>query len=115
MAEIKKKKHPHFHRPNYGRKSRERIGHAWRTSRGIDNKKRLKLKYMGASPSIGHRNAKSVRNLHPLGLPEILAHNAKELIGAKNVVVRIAGGVGVLKRALIIKKAQELNLKVLNK
>jgi len=29
--------------------------------------------------------------------------------------VRIAGGVGVQKRALIVKKAQELNLKVLNK
>lgn len=114
MAEIKKKKHPKFLRPNYGRKSRERIGRSWRTCRGIDNKKRLKLKYMGASPSIGHRNAKSTRHLHPTGLPEVLVQNAKELEGKKGVVVRIAGSVGVKKRALIMKKAGELSLRVLN-
>src|SRR3989338_6289310 len=107
MAEIKKKKHRKFLRPNYGRKSRERIGRSWRTCRGIDNKKRLKLKYMGASPSIGHRNAKATRHLHPLGLPEILVHNASQLEGAKNVLVRMASGVGVKKRALIVKKAAE--------
>jgi len=109
---IKKRKHPKFLRPNYGRSSRSRIKIAWRRPRGIDNKKRLKIKYMGASPSIGYRQPKAIRYFHPQGMPEVLVQTPADLEGLKDVVVRIAGGVGRLKRAAIEKLAASKGLHV---
>ena len=109
---IKKRKHPQFLRPNYGRSSRSRIKIAWRRPRGIDNKKRLKIKYMGESPSIGYRQPKAIRYHHPKGLPEVLVQTPADLKGLKNVVIRIAGSVGRLKRAAIEKLAASMGLHV---
>jgi len=109
---IKKRKHPKFLRPNYGRSSRSRIKIAWRRPRGIDNKKRLKIKYMGESPSIGYRQPKAIRYNHPRGLPEVLVQTPADLAGLKNVVIRIAGSVGRLKRAAIEKLAASMKLHV---
>lgn len=109
---IKKRKHPQFLRPNYGRKSRSRIKSAWRRPRGIDNKKRLKIKYMGASPSIGYRQPRATRHFHPHGMPEVLVQAPADLEGLKGVVVRIAGGVGRLKREAIQKRAASMGLHV---
>jgi len=109
---IKKRKHPQFLRPNYGRSSRSRIKIAWRRPRGIDNKKRLKIKYMGESPSIGYRQPKAIRYNHPKGLPEVLVQTPADLTGLKNVVIRIAGSVGRLKRAAIEKLAASMALHV---
>jgi len=111
---IKKRKHPQFLRPNYGRSSRSRIKIAWRRPRGIDNKKRLKIKYMGESPSIGYRQPKAIRYHHPRGLPEVLVQTPDDLKGLKNVVIRIAGSVGRLKRAAIEKLAGSMALHVVN-
>lgn len=109
---IKKRKHPKFLRPNYGRSSRSRIKLAWRRPRGIDNKKRLKIKYMGASPSIGYRQPNAIRYFHPKGKPEVLVQAPADLEGLKGVVIRIAGGVGRLKRAAIEKLAASKGLHV---
>jgi len=109
---IKKRKHPQFLRPNYGRSSRSRIKIAWRRPRGIDNKKRLKIKYMGESPSIGYRQPRAIRYHHPKGLPEVLVQTPADLKGLKNVVIRIAGSVGRLKRAAIEKLAASMALHV---
>jgi large subunit ribosomal protein L32e len=109
---IKKRKHPKFLRPNYGRSSRSRIKLAWRRPRGIDNKKRLKIKYMGASPSIGYRQPNAIRYHHPKGLPEVLVQTPADLAGLKNVVIRIAGSVGRLKRAAIEQLAAKMGLHV---
>jgi large subunit ribosomal protein L32e len=112
---MQKRTHPKFRRPNYGRSSRSRIKIAWRRPRGIDNKKRLKIKYMGASPSIGYGQPSEIKHNHPQGLPEILIQTPKELANLKNVVVRIAGGVGRVKREEIIKLAESMKLRVVNK
>ena len=109
---IKKRTHPKFLRPNYGRSSRSRIKIAWRRPRGIDNKKRLKIKYMGASPSIGYRQPRAIRYNHPRGLPEKLVQTPADLVGLKDVVIRIAGSVGRLKRAAIEKLAASMKLHV---
>ncbi|GEM_PF-232397 len=110
---IKKRKHPKFLRPNYGRSSRSRIKKNWRRPRGIDNKKRLKIKYMGASPSIGYGQPAAIRGFHPRGKPEVLVQTPADLEGLKDVVIRIAGGVGRLKRAAIEKLAASKGLHVL--
>lgn len=111
---IKKRKHPQFLRPNYGRSSRSRIKRNWRRPRGIDNKKRLKIKYMGASPSIGYGQPSATRGFHPRGLPEALVQSPSELEGLKDSLIRIASGVGRLKREAIQKLAASKGLHVLN-
>ena len=112
---VQKRSHPKFLRPNYGRSSRSRIKLAWRRPRGIDNKKRLKIKYMGASPSIGYRQPREIRYEHPSGMQEVLVQTPSELAGLKEVAVRIASGVGRKKREEIIRLAEGMKLRVLNK
>lgn len=117
----KRKKHPQFLRPNYGRKSRSRIGIAWRRPRGIDNKKRTKLSYMGASPNIGYGKPSSVRHTHPSGKKEVRVENAQQLavvIGAgaaaTKFAVRIAAGVGMKKKKELVAAAAKAGIIVLN-
>ncbi len=112
---AKKRKHPKFLRPNYGRSSRSRIKLAWRRPRGIDNKKRAKIAYMGCSPSIGYGQPQEIKYNHPSGLQEALIQTPSELAGLKEVVVRIAGGVGRKKREEIIRIAESMKLRVVNK
>jgi len=114
MSEIKGNKKPKFLRPNYGRTKRSRVKGNWRKPRGIDNKKRIKRKFMGASPSIGYGRNNKLKEFHPSGLLEVRVHNASELEGVTKRVVRIAGGVGVLKRKAIMEKAKAMGLRVLN-
>ncbi|MFA6489330.1 MAG: eL32 family ribosomal protein [Candidatus Micrarchaeia archaeon] len=110
-----KRTHPKFLRPNYGRSSRSRIKLAWRRPRGIDNKKRAKIKYMGCSPSIGYGQPLVLKGKHPKGLDEIIVQTPAELKGLKDVVVRIAGGVGRVKREAIIKLCEAAKIHVVNK
>jgi len=112
---LKKRPHPKFLRPNYGRSSRSRIKSSWRRQRGIDNKKRAKIAYMGCSPSIGYGQPAEIRGFHPRGMPEKLVQSPSELAGLKNTLVRIASGVGRKKREEIIKLAEGAGLRVLNK
>ena len=111
----KKRPHPKFLRPNYGRSSRSRIKSSWRRQRGIDNKKRAKIAYMGCSPSIGYGQPSEIKYTHPLGLKEALVQSPKEIAGLKDVLIRIAKGVGQKKRMEIAKLAEAKGLKVLNK
>jgi large subunit ribosomal protein L32e len=112
---AKKRSHPKFLRPNYGRSSRSRIKIAWRRPRGIDNKKRSKIAYMGCSPSIGYGQPQEIKYNHPSGLQEALIQTPSELVGLKEVVIRIAGGVGRKKREEIIRVAESMKLRVVNK
>ncbi|MEM3555352.1 MAG: 50S ribosomal protein L32e [Candidatus Micrarchaeia archaeon] len=109
-----KKKHPKFFRQNYGRTDRKRISDSWRKPRGVDNKKRIKLKSAGAVPEIGWRNPREVRHIHPCGMREVLVRNVEELKRVKDAAVRIASGVGRKKREEIVRKAKEMKLRVLN-
>ncbi|VVB99120.1 50S ribosomal protein L32e [uncultured archaeon] len=111
---VKKRSHPVFARPNYGRTSRSRIKDNWRRPRGIDNKKAFKFKYMGASPSIGYGQPSAIKHHHPKGMLELLVQSPVDLTGAKNVVIRIASGVGAVKREAIQKLAEQMKLKVVN-
>ena len=112
---VRKKKHPKFFRQNYGRTDRKRISEGWKRPRGHDNKKRAKHSSAGAEPNIGWRNALVVRGMHPTGLREVLVFNVRDVEKVqRGNAVRIAAGVGRMKRAGIIAKARELNLKILN-
>ncbi|MBI4399386.1 50S ribosomal protein L32e [Candidatus Micrarchaeota archaeon] len=111
---MKKRSHPTFSRANFKRKDRKRVKDNWRKPRGIDNKKRLKIKYMGREPNIGWRNSKETRYLHPSGLKEVLIYNSKDLNKHKGKCLRIAHSVGMKKKTEIVQKATELGIKVVN-
>ncbi|MCX6776649.1 MAG: 50S ribosomal protein L32e [Candidatus Micrarchaeota archaeon] len=112
---VAKKKHPKFFRQNYGRTDMKRVAKGWKRPRGHDNKKRAKHSSAGAEPNIGWRNASAVRDLHPSGFGEALVRNLKELGNVQpGKALRIAAGVGRMKRNIIIAKAKELNFKILN-
>ena len=80
----------------------------------MDNKKRIHKKFMGCSPAVGYRQDLRIRGMHPSGKHELLVENMTQMSGAKNVHVRIAGGVGKKLKAKLVAKASEMKLRVLN-
>ena len=55
-----------------------------------------------------------IRGMHPSGKHELLVENMTQLVAAKDVLIRIAGGVGGKLKAKLVAKAAEMNLRVLN-
>lgn len=99
---------------NYG--FRKQVKKSWRKPRGVDNKKRIRKAFAGASPKIGYGNSRAVKYNHPTGTREALVRNLHDLQDAinKSVSIRIASNVGGKKRALMLNMAKEFKLKVLN-
>ena len=128
LKEIKKKRKamkkaveirndlPEFIRYHWWRYWRLERGYKWRKPKGNDNKSRLQLKGYPPIVKIGYRTPKEVRGLHPSGLEPIIVHNVKDLekVDKNKHIVYIASSVGKRKRLEIIKKAQELGVRVAN-
>jgi len=93
-----------------------RLGMIWRKPKGDHSKLRTHERWRINSPSIGFRGPAAVRGLHPSGFSEVLVHNPRQLEGLNpaSQAVRVAGGVGLRKRALIVAAAEEKGLRVLN-
>ena len=107
-------KKPKFNR-QHASKKRGKVQKSWRKPKGIDSKQKKGEKASGRRPKIGYRTKKAIRGLHPTGYKEVIVRNVSELekIDSKTYVIRISATVGKKKRALIIKKANEMKLKVL--
>ena len=112
-AKINKKR-PHFKRFESWRLVR--VKDQWRKPRGIDNKMRTELQGWPRSVKIGWGGPKAVRGLHPSGKEEVMVWNAKDLekLDPETQVARIGGTVGGRKREIMIEKAEELKLRILN-
>jgi large subunit ribosomal protein L32e len=93
-----------------------RIKESWRKPKGSQSKVRKKLKSKIKMPNVGYGAPKKLRYLHPSGYREVLVHNVKELekIDPEKEAARIAHSVGKKKRNEILKRAEELTIKVLN-
>lgn len=92
----------------------KKLGEKWRRPRGKHNKVR---RYVGGKlprPLIGFK--KKVRGLHPSGYQDVLVSNISELenIDRRTQAVRISAKIGGRKRGLVLEKAMDMNLKILN-
>ncbi len=86
----------------------------WRYPRGIDIKLR---RDDGAMPSTGYQTNNLIKFLHPSGFEEVLVFNSNQLnaVNKELQAIRIASAVGRKKRIEIVKKAKELDVRVLNR
>jgi len=93
-----------------------RLGNKWRRPRGVHSKLKIKERGKGFIPNPGYGAPRQLRFKHPSGLYEVLVHNLAELqkLDAKMQAARIAASVGRKKKADIMKKAEELRIKILN-
>jgi large subunit ribosomal protein L32e len=99
-----------------GAQNLKRLKKSWRHPRGKHSKLREHKKAKGFIPMPGYGSPKSVRCLHPSGFEEKLIYNVDGLLGMKpeKQACRIASAVGKKKRIEIMKKSEELKIKVLN-
>ena len=109
-----KKRTPEFLREEWFRY--KRIPRNWRRPDGITSKMRINLKYRPSKVRVGFRGPKETRGLHSSGFEEVIVYNASELeaINPKTQAARIGGSVGTRKRIELEKKAEKLDIRVLN-
>jgi len=109
-----KKRTPNFLREEWYRY--KRIPKNWRRPDGLHSKMRINLKYRPSRVRVGYRGPKKVRGLHPSGFEEVMVYNVKDLekINPDTQAARIGGTVGTRKRTEIEKKAEELDIRLLN-
>ena len=108
-------KRPKFKRQNWFRY--KRLGDKWRRPRGIHSKMRRHFKYRISVVQPGFRGPANVRGLHPSGFEEVRITTPKEVdnVDPKTQAIRIARTVGDKKREVIVKKADELGIRVFNR
>lgn len=109
-----KKRTPDFLREEWFRY--KRIPKNWRKPDGITSKMRVNLKYRPSQVRIGFRGPKETRGLHPSGFEEVVVNNVNDLegINPKLQAARIGSTVGTKKRMDIEKRAEELDVRILN-
>ena len=105
---------PKFRRQEWHRY--KKLGEKWRKARGKTSKTRRYEGRKPAMPTIGYCSPKATRGLHPSGYQDILVCNIKELenLDPATQAARISSTVGLKKRELMLQKAKELGIKVLN-
>lgn len=86
----------------------------WRRPKGRDSKMRLKMKGYPVSPSVGYKvpqkDAGKIRGMNP-----VLVHNVEQLTRIlKGNAGMIGSRVGAKKKLEIMKKAEEMNIPLLN-
>ncbi|MDY6930288.1 MAG: 50S ribosomal protein L32e [Halobacteriota archaeon] len=115
VRERQKSKKPTFKRTDSHKK--KKLDDKWRRPRGLQSKFRRHVSAKGALVKSGYGSPKAVKGLHPCGLSEVLVTNPKEVttgLDPKTQAVRVSGTVGAKKKNEIVKRANELGLKVLN-
>ncbi|MBL7169830.1 MAG: hypothetical protein ISS48_02330 [Candidatus Aenigmarchaeota archaeon] len=67
-------------------------------------------------PNVGYCAPRKLRGLHPSGFKEVLIQNIKDLekIDPKEQAGRISGTMGKRKKKIMLEKAKEKGVKILN-
>jgi large subunit ribosomal protein L32e len=114
VRKVQKGKKPQFKRAACHKFKRLDVN--WRRPRGSQGKQRRKYVAKGALAQIGYGSPAAVRGLHPSGFMDVLISNTTELelVDPSFEAIRIAATVGARKKAIILAKAEELGIRVLN-
>lgn len=104
-----------FKRQEYARY--KKLGIKWRRPRGKTSKMRRYEAGKPAMPSIGYGSPKINRGLHPSGFKDVLVKNMKDLesLNPEIEAGRISATIGKKKKEMMLNKASELGIKILNK
>ena len=107
-------KKPHFKRQEWHRY--KKLGDKWRKARGKTSKRRRYEARKPAMPAIGYGSPRKTRGLHPSGYQDVLISNITELedMDPKTQAGRISSKVGKRKKEIMLDKAKELGIKILN-
>ncbi|MBS3071792.1 50S ribosomal protein L32e [Candidatus Pacearchaeota archaeon] len=105
---VRQDSHRHF-KLGRGRKKIQR----WRRPRGRHSKMRKARKSYPASPTVGYRTERKQRGLIK-GLKPLLVRNIRDLRSANGRAVIFASKLGAKKKIDLLKKAEEMKLKILN-
>lgn len=98
---------------NHKKKS---VPDSWRSPKGHHSRSRLKKKGAAPVPKAGYRAPKSDRGKHPSGYEDVLVHNVSEVEQLEeDQAARVASKVGGRKKEEIVQKADEEDVKVLNR
>jgi len=99
------------------RKAGKLKGKSWRNPVGKHSKVRLEKKHAAPKPKAGYRTDKDIRGKHPSGYEDVLVHNTDDLeeLDPEKEAARIGSTVGGRKKAAILEKADEEDIKVLNR
>ncbi|MGE0242335.1 MAG: 50S ribosomal protein L32e [Nitrososphaeraceae archaeon] len=116
---LEKRKRVSEHRPKFVRQESwryDRLAESWRKPKGKDNKMRLQVSGVPRLVKVGYRSPKDTRGLHPSGYTDNLVNNINDLLSlnSNKDAARIGHNIGKLKRGVILTKAIELGIKVLN-
>ncbi len=108
------KKRPSFRRVESWRY--KRVKDSWRKARGIDSNTRKKKKSGVKSPTVGYRNPKKVRGLHPSGYEEVRVITVQDLenLNKNRHAIKISSKLGSKKRIALIDLCQRRGFKILN-
>ena len=98
------------------KESVKRLKGKWRKPKGHQSKMRKHKKGKRRVVRIGWGAPKCLKFKHPSGYYEVLIRNLKDLekVDPKTQAIRIARTIGKRKKELIIQKAKELGIKILN-
>lgn len=91
----------------------KRIGTKYRKPKGLQSKMRLRRKGYPSRPSSGQRTERSLRGLHDGQLP-VVVRTVAELTGLKACPIIISAKLGDRKRTMILEKAKEQSLTIIN-
>ena len=110
---VNPKKKPKFLKQ--GARYLKRVKKRWRRPAGRHSKLKVREKSKGSLPGVAYRAPKKMRGLHPSGFREVLIQNLNDLerIGEKEAG-RISSKIGKKKKKVILDKAKELKVKILN-
>jgi len=114
VRKVQKGKKPLFKRT--GSHKFKRLDTNWRRPRGSQGKQRRKYVSKGSLAQVGYGSPFAVKGLHPSGYSDVLISSTMELelVDPSYEAIRVAAGVGARKKAIIISKAEELGIRVLN-
>jgi len=114
VRKKQKTKKPTFKQTDSHKK--KKLSDHWRRPRGLHNKTRRQYKSKCPLVKAGYGSPAMVRGLHPSGYKDVLVHNLKELesLDSNTQAARISRTIGMKKREILINKASELGIKVLN-